>query len=383
MKTVSSVFFGHPEPPARLRRTVWASIGLVYLVPSAFDIAREDGPRRVLEFAALALYVAVYVATLASRRSWFEPSPVATWVLLGALTVLTAALPFAFGATWVGLPIYLATVATMTLPQRVAFAAPVACAALLAVQGAAAGVGTGTTAPLAITAFSVGMLMGAFRHSRTLVHQLREARGEVARLAAADERLRIARDLHDLLGQSLSLIVLKSEVALRDPARTTAEVDDIRSVARQALADVRGTISGYRARGLRDEIVSARAVLAAASVEAAVDVPDGDLPADVDALFGWAVREAATNVARHSGARHCSITVVRAGDAVTLEVADDGRAAAAPAPGNGLSGLAERVAAAGGTVTAGAGAGGGFRLFVTVPAVTAAQPRPSGVAGGP
>ncbi|POM25980.1 Sensor histidine kinase DesK [Actinomadura rubteroloni] len=382
MKTVSSAFFGDSDSPGRLRRSVWGSLGLLYLVPTGTDIAHEDGARRVLGLTALAAFVAVYVATLASRRTWLDPCPPVTWALLGALTALTAGLPFAFGSMWIGLPIYLSTVSTMTLPSPGAFFAPAGCAALLAVQGAATGVGTSETASLAITTFSVGMLLGAFRHSRTLVHQLKEARGEVARLAAADERLRIARDLHDLLGQSLSLIVLKSEIALRDTGRTVAEMDDIRSVARQALADVRGTISGYRARGLREEIASARAVLAAASVEATVDVPDGDLPAAVDALFGWAVREAATNVARHSGARHCSITVGRADGAATLEVADDGRAAAAPTPGNGLSGLAERVAAAGGTVTAGAGEGGGFRLFVTVPAVPE-ESRPSAVSGSP
>jgi two-component system sensor histidine kinase DesK len=236
----------------------------------------------------------------------------------------------------------------------------------------------GTTALLTFETLTIGLLMLAFRTSRILVVQLREARGEVARLAANEERLRIARDLHDLLGHTLSLIVLKSEVATRladrDPARSLAEVHDIETVARQSLADVREAISGYRQRTLSDELQNSRTVLAAADVELTVTTSGTPLPDQVDGLFGWAVREGATNILRHARARTATITVHRQGDTAVLEITDDGTAEAVTAPGNGLRGLGERVMIAGGTVEAGPRADGGFRLTVRAP-LTAPVPR--------
>ncbi|WP_160821390.1 sensor histidine kinase [Actinomadura sp. J1-007] len=250
---------------------------------------------------------------------------------------------------------------------------PVGAAALA--QGALIDGARGALPMITLTTVSLGLFMFGFRHARTLVQQLREARGEVARLAAADERLRIARDLHDLLGQSLSLIVLKSElarrVAGRDPARALDELGDIESVARQSLADVRAAISGYRRRDLAEELDGARGVLAAAEIGTTVRTCATPLPEEVDGLFAWAVREGVTNAVRHSRAAHVTITVARSGGAAALDVVDDGCAGAAGAgpfaPGNGLTGLTERVAAAGGTVEAGPREGGGFRLAVRVP----------------
>src|SRR3954451_24815306 len=159
----------------------------------------------------------------------------------------------------------------MTLPPQWAGRAVGGTAVLTLILCLAIGAPGGTTALLTFETLTIGLLMLAFRTSRILVVQLREARGEVARLAANEERLRISRDLHDLLGHTLSLIVLKSEVASRladrDPVRSLAEVDDIQAVARQALADVREAISGYRQRNLTDELQNARNILAAADIE--------------------------------------------------------------------------------------------------------------------
>ncbi len=216
-----------------------------------------------------------------------------------------------------------------------------------------------------------------------LVGQLRQARDEVARLAASEERLRIARDLHDLLGHSLSLIVLKSELAGRlaesGSERALPEIRDIESVARQALVEVREAVTGYRQRGLSGELDGARAALEAAGTQVKIRMAGTPLPGDLDGLLGWAVREGVTNVIRHARAASCEIDVRHDGRSAVLEIVDDGcgtapygqaaeRADGRPGErGNGLTGLTERVEAVGGTVFAGPRETG-FALRVAVPA---------------
>jgi two-component system sensor histidine kinase DesK len=176
-------------------------------------------------------------------------------------------------------------------------------------------------------------------HRRSaLIGELRVSRDEVARLAAADavaeERLRFARDLHDLLGHSLSVIVLKAELARRrlergehDEARD--EVNDLEQVARRSLEEVREAVTGYRVRSLDAELSGAREVLEAAGIDVKIAVAsDAALPSDIDQLLAWVVREATTNIVRHSSARHAGIDLARAGAAVRLEVSDDGVGAA-------------------------------------------------------
>ncbi|MDL4818284.1 sensor histidine kinase [Actinomadura opuntiae] len=363
-----------PDPGrSRRRRALWSSFGLIYMIPLGQAVAGYGGTRLALAALALAAFVALYYATPLSLDNWIAPIRPRTYALLAAFAAVSAALPFAFGDQWVGAPIYLSIVAAMTLPMnRVPWG--IAGATALAALQCALILGAGGALPaIGVTSLSLGLMMFGFRHARTLVQQLREARSEVARLAAADERLRIARDLHDLLGHSLSLIVLKSELARRldekDHARAMAEVSDIESVARQSLADVRAAISGYRRRDLAEELDGARAVLAAAETEAVVRTPGAPLPDRVDGLFGWAVREGVTNIVRHARARRVTITVGRADGVATLEIVDDGcgKAPEGHAPGHGLAGLAERVADAGGTVSAGPLDGGGFRLALRVP----------------
>ncbi|MFI6514358.1 sensor histidine kinase [Spirillospora sp. NPDC050679] len=377
---------GADDDAPRMRgRAFWVSFGLLYLIPVGLEAARHDGARRALELGSLAVFVAVYYGAALNRKSWSEPFTPLARTLLGALAALTAVLPFVFGQHWLGLPVYLGIVGALTLPMKAAPAGVAGAMVLAVAQGLLLGAPPQMIAVIALTLLSFGLLMVAFRHSRGLVAELRAARGEAARLAAADERLRIARDLHDLLGHSLSLIVLKSElarrVAERDPGRAAAEVADIERVARRSLAEVREAVSGYRRRGLAEELDGARAVLAAAgvaaTVEGAVEGVDGSLPEAADGLFGWAVREGVTNVVRHARATRCAIMVGRDGGAATLEIRDDGRAGPGHAPGNGLTGLAERVAEAGGSVAAGPLPEGGFRLRVEVPLLPAKVESPT------
>jgi two-component system sensor histidine kinase DesK len=364
---------------SRKRRGFWAAFGLVYMLPVARSIADYSGVKLVFGVLAFVAFVALYLGTALSRDSWHSAIPRRTWVLFALFAALCAALPFILGDDWLGAPIYLAISCAMVLPMRWVPWSVVAVALLGLLQCWSAGLDGAGTLSISIVSLSLGMFMWAFRHARTLVQQLQAARGEVARLAAVDERLRIARDLHDLLGHSLSLIVLKSELARRvgekHPDRMIDEVNDIESVARQALADVRAAISGYRQRDLTEEILSARAVLTAAGIEADVRKPAEPLPDVVDGLFGWAVREAVTNVVRHSRASRCTITITRDETGASLEVTDDGKAAAAGfVPGNGLNGLTERIEEAGGTFAAAPVEGGGFRLSVSVPVARQVSP---------
>ena len=223
------------------------------------------------------------------------------------------------------------------------------------------------------------VLLGAVEIRRTNI-ALMEAREELASLAVQEERDRIARDLHDILGHSLSVIALKSELARRliptEPQRATAEIGDVERVAREALASVRETVKGYRRPSLALELAGARTALAAAGIDGRVEPAPDDLPQEVDAVLAWAVREGVTNVVRHSRAEHVEIRVERGDASAGVEVVDDGPAEAGSASpgrsvrltgGSGLTGLRERAAAVGGLVEAAPLPGRGFRLHVRVP----------------
>ena len=183
------------------------------------------------------------------------------------------------------------------------------------------------------------------------------------------------RDLHDVLGHSLSLIAIKSELAGRflpgDPDRAKAEIADVERVARESLASVRDTVSGSRQPTLEHELESARIVLEAAGIESTIEPSAGVLPADGDAVLAWAVREAVTNVVRHSDAHRATIRTRRDGDEAAIEVVNDGTGTT-PSPdpdagGTGLAGLRERLERVGGRLDAGPAPDGGYRLVAAIP----------------
>lgn len=213
--------------------------------------------------------------------------------------------------------------------------------------------------------------------------QLFRAHEEIERLATLAERERIARDLHDLLGHTLSVIVVKAELGARlverEPARALDEIRDVERIGREALAEVRSAVVGYRAQGLRGELDSARRALAAAEVEATVEADLPALPIAHESALALALRESVTNVVRHSGARHASIRVWVGEPGVILEVTDDGRGGSS-SEGVGLTGMRERVAALGGAVQRDGGAGMRVRVTLpleTMPGVPGSQPSES------
>ena len=232
----------------------------------------------------------------------------------------------------------------------------------------------------------VGIVTILITRSITTGRDLRLAREEIARLAVTAERLRIARDLHDLLGHNLSLITLKSELAGRlisvSPERAVREIGDVEQVARTTLQEVREAVGNYRQPTLANELHAAQELLAAAGIIYACEEDkeiQETLPPTIEAVLSWTVREGVTNVIRHSRAHHCTVRVTRDTHNAHVEVIDDGAKtstlSSAPVPviggtSNGLRGLMERIAALGGQCEAQAQASGGFRLAVSVPLST-------------
>ncbi|MEU9451710.1 sensor histidine kinase [Streptomyces sp. NPDC048277] len=230
---------------------------------------------------------------------------------------------------------------------------------------------------IAYGTFLSTMITAAILSLSEAVRELRAAREELARRAVEKERMRFSRDLHDLLGHTLSVIVVKSEAARRlaprDMDAALSQISDIESVGRQALTEIREAVTGYREGSLATELTRARSALSAASIEPVVSQSGTPLAPGTETLLGWVVREAVTNVVRHSDARRCEITVDSGSEQVRLTVTDDGTGAAAAEPrcegigGTGLKGLTERLAAAGGSLRAGPSPRGGFTVTAELP----------------
>ncbi len=198
--------------------------------------------------------------------------------------------------------------------------------------------------------------------------QLRRAQEEIERLARVAERERIARDLHDVLGHTLSVVILKSELASKlignDPERAANEIREVEQISRAALAEVRNAIGGYRAGGLEEELARAASTLKTAGVAAECQSIHVRLSPAQETVLALAVREAVTNVVRHSRATRCRMRLEQVDGCGLLEIQDDGRGGSQD-EGNGLRGMRERVEALGGTLRRETSAG--TRLTITLP----------------
>ncbi|HJU64207.1 MAG TPA: sensor histidine kinase, partial [Gemmatimonadaceae bacterium] len=205
--------------------------------------------------------------------------------------------------------------------------------------------------------------------------KLRMAHGEIERLAAVAERERIARDLHDVLGHTLSLIILKAELASklaeRNPERAAAEIREVERISREALAQVRSAVHGYRAGSLRAEMASGRDALRTAGIDVITEVTPVQLAPLREGALALVLREGITNVLRHAGATSVTLSITQSNSVCRLDVIDDGRGSAA-ADGAGLRGMRERIEALGGTVSR--ESNGGTRLTVTIPTSPATEP---------
>jgi two-component system sensor histidine kinase DesK len=388
--TIYGAMSRRPGPPGLRRKARWLGFLLAMLAFHTYPLSdlvhrHLSAPANVAILVVEGVFAVVWVRTMWLAQATAVPfRAIAPW--LAALTVLGAGEALVLGGEYKGLTIYLSIACAMALPLRWTLPALAACAALDAVAefrnpqylGLAPGSRLNELVGGLSLTFFLGLMMWFYRRTMMLVSELRQAHVDLARLAVTEERLRFARDLHDLLGHSLTTIALKSQVARRlavPDSPVAREVGDIESVAHQALAEVREAVTGYRDRSLADELDTARSTLAVAGITVTVDLAATALPAHLDALLGWVVREGTTNVLRHSGARSCSFRLSDVDGTVSLVVADDGVGASGSADvraGNGLAGLTERLAGAGGQLELGPSAERGFRLVARLPLVSPA-----------
>ncbi|HEX3223901.1 MAG TPA: sensor histidine kinase [Nocardioides sp.] len=366
----------HPTGPRRWG-LVFAGIWLFYLLsPLSAAWAMRDEVRGWIGIVAIVAFATLYMSVFVAMR-WrrtFSPfraplgAPQGVVIVL-VLIALGVVMCVAIGQEGTAAAVYVAVACVMCLHTRWAWAvsATVALttyAATISVPGWHRDVGIlfGTlVATLAIW----GITQAINRNIEVL-----SVREENARLALEDERNRFARDLHDILGHSLTVITVKAELANRlidvDTERTRAELADLERLSRDALADVRRAVEGYRELTLPGELARARTALSAAEIAAELPNSTDEVPSDLRELFAWTVREGITNVIRHSGASRCTVVLGEN----EVEVRDDGRgttaAAGSEASGHGLTGLRERAAALGGTVVT-RSLQPGFSLKVVVP----------------
>ncbi|MGW7368631.1 histidine kinase [Streptomyces sp. NPDC054841] len=295
-------------------------------------------------------------------------APLTRWVLV-ALGAVTCGLAIGYGGAWLlFFPLLGLATGAVLRGRRIG---PVMLA-LSAVAGLIAGLRDGWDAiGVAYGTFISGMVTAAILALSETVKELRSTREELARTAVEKERLRFSRDLHDLLGHTLSVIVVKSEAARRlaprDLAAALAQVSDIEAVGRQALTEIREAVTGYREGSLATELDGARSALTTAGIDLVVRRSGPPLEPQTEALLGWVVRESVTNAVRHSGASHCEIEVSGTRERVRLVITDDGRGRGSTPPGSGLKGLRERVSAAGGSLDAGPAPRGGFLVTAELP----------------
>ncbi|SPE43601.1 Integral membrane sensor signal transduction histidine kinase [Candidatus Sulfopaludibacter sp. SbA3] len=223
--------------------------------------------------------------------------------------------------------------------------------------------------PAVVFTALIGSVVIQQHHSKRLTEKLLRAQEETERMAKMAERERIARDLHDLLGHTLSVIILKSELASRlaekDPGRAALEIRDVERISREALSQVRSAVRGYRSAGLASELREAQQALETAGVHLEASVSPPELSPLQESVFALSLREAVTNVVRHAQATVCRLSLQQNGAFCEMEIADNGRGGAL-VEGNGLSGMRQRVEALGGALESDGSRGTRLRIRVPV-----------------
>ncbi|MGK5681536.1 sensor histidine kinase [Actinoplanes sp. URMC 104] len=357
------------------RRFGWlfAAVWLYYLANNVQALlAQPNLYWRVTGLAAVVLFAGVYLLMLSRTRAVrFTQRPPQltrhTWLAIALMLALFGLQLPGAGDDALTCLVYVAALAMVYLPARQAI--PTALLLFTVAE----------ILPRTVDGWSDGgyglaVLLGSlatygFRMAGERQGRLTAAQRELADRAVADERARIAADLHDILGHSLTVVTVKAELAQRlldvDLERARKELADLESLARDALADVRTTALGVRGISLPGEIATAREALAAANVEADLPGAADEVPTRNRELFAWTIREAVTNVVRHSRAAHVRVLLAPG----SVEILDDGVGATGRGePGQGLAGLRRRAEALGGRLVAGARDDEpGFRVRVEVP----------------
>ncbi|MEV4438460.1 sensor histidine kinase [Streptomyces sp. NPDC049577] len=369
-RTVEGIGVQRKRPPDRRTFMPW----LLVLLGDVIDLVRGRVPLPWLGGTGVAAFVALYVTAVSSALDKERRHVRIPVLALAGLIAVTYALSLGYGGDWLLCFPLLSLATGVVLRDRRRW-----LAATMAVFGTSVGVLThfhGSSESSVAVAWGTslsGLVAAAVLNLFDTVLELRTTREELARSAVERERLRFSRDLHDLLGHTMSVIVVKAEavrrLAPRDLDAALGQAADIEAVGRQALTEIREAVTGYREGSLTAELDSARSVLRASGIDADVRQSGPPLPPQTAALLGWVVREGVTNVVRHSGAERCVIEVRGGQDRVHLEITDDGRGPVpgSGTPGTGLKGLTERLAAAGGSLTSGPESRRGFRLVAELP----------------
>lgn len=340
-----------------------AGLSLIWTFPTLLSLWELPNVlAHVIGTFLIVLFAGVFLLSVPVIRR--TPQRLARLVPAATLLALSLSLVPWLGAdvrwmwTFVGV-----AVAVSRVGRAIVFPVVGALAAVAFVVGAQEG--TFLSALNSAVIVSVSFMMFSFVENIVTLEKLRTAQEQVADLAAERERSRVARDVHDILGHSLTVITVKAELAgrLMDAGSPAArdEVTQIEQLSRGALADVRATVHGYRGVSISGELAAARAALESAGVTAELPGSTDQVPSDRRELAGWVVREAVTNVVRHAEASVCRVSL----DGRSIEVVDDGCGpSSSPSSGSGLAGLRERVETAGGRMTVGRSDLGGFRVRV-------------------
>ncbi|MBC7591693.1 MAG: sensor histidine kinase [Salinibacterium sp.] len=344
---------------------IGAASGLIWQVILVGNVLFLDRPvlSKVLGLALLAVLYTVFM--LLGPIIWHESIRTRLIAIAAYWAVSCLLFPFIGPiAIWMWL-LVVSLAAFINLPPLLAIGTSVLVILVEFGIGAATAFANGILFAPIVTAVGAAGFIGLGLISRSNL-SLKLANEEIARLAVVEERARFGRDLHDVLGHTLTVVTVKSELALRlvtiDPAKAEAEIADIERLTRGALADLRLAVSNYRETNIDGELIAARTALDAAGIES--HLPESVPPLDPAqrGVLAWVLREGVTNVIRHSGATVCWVTI----DRHSLTVADNGCGPRLPATseGNGLRGLRERSAQAGAELHIGASTRGGFELVV-------------------
>jgi two-component system sensor histidine kinase DesK len=368
--------------PQLARRVVVVVLSAISFVGMLNALSDKPNPLEVIYCLLSVAAVLAMQLRFFSRRVLEFPSRAGYQAL--AIEAILVYLPFlAFGQAWVGIPGFLAGSVLLALDGRRAWWTWGAVVASVGVLQAVFDPNPGLILYSVISTVITGLVVYALCWLASVVQQLHLARAEIAAMAVAHERVRFARDLHDLLGYSLSAITLKSELtrhlAGHGNPRVLAELDEILELSRQALSDVRSIATGYRNMSLQTESQSVMSVLCAADIAVTMNMDPVELPGPISTVLATVLREGVTNVLRHSDARNCHIEFSQIGPIAQLRLANDGVVSATDAPpvpatggGSGIDSLSARVADLGGSLSSSFEDAGWFVLCAEVPLTQAA-----------
>ena len=364
-----------PRGGEGLARGILVTVLCGFLGVQAINVSSSPVPLNgyilIIGYVCIALaFVLQLTISMTESSQWPVLTRAGALILLASITYFPM---LAFGKEWGGMAGFLAGSVLLLVPGWAAWLLFLIIDLTMLVIPIQLALGASLDAYLVIATIDTSLVVFGLSRLSLIIGYLRAVREELAKLAIGNERMRFARDLHDLLGYSLSAITLKAELTRRlvliNPERAHQEIEDVLDIARQALADVRLVASGYLDMSLEKEVGAVTSLLTAAGITAAVEISCGPLDGALDTVMATVLREAVTNTLRHSKAKNCTVTARRIGDSVSLRVVNDGaaRTVIPDAHSGGLANIAARLRAAGGTMTAGLGADGSFELVAEAP----------------